>query len=100
MTRINKISFIIFFCSECQFLQAQFPQVQFENKNIALSVEVKCVDSQYVMMPKLKILDQNTQIQIHKRLYYNNESDPTGDCMFYLQKLVGKHYMNIYNDAL
>ena len=100
MKHINRISFVIFFCLECQFLQAQFPVAQFENKNIALSVEVKCVDSQYVMIPQLKILDQSTQIQIHKKLYYDNESDPVADCMFYLQKLVGKHYVNMYVVAI
>jgi hypothetical protein len=92
---IKRINLIIFFCLVCQFLQAQFG-----NKNIALSVEVKYVDSQYVMIPKLKILDDTTQIQIHKRLYYGSEYDQSADCMFYLRKLVGKNYINMYIEAI
>ena len=91
MKHIRGISIVIFFCLECLFLQAQF-----QNKNIALGVQVKCVDSQYVMIPKLKILDNTTQIQIHKRLSYGDESDNNADCIFYLQKLIGKRYVNMY----
>lgn len=63
--------------------------------NIVLSAEVKCIDSQYVFIPHLKILDNDT-IQIHKSLYYGNEAESLADCKFFLQKLVGRHYENIY----
>jgi hypothetical protein len=52
------------------------------------------------MIPKLKILDDTTQIQIHKRLYYGNEYDQSADCMFYMRKLVGKNYINMYIEAI
>lgn len=92
MRHIKILCFIICICLGYQSVRGQYP----DNKNIQLSVEVKSLDSQYVMIPKLEILDNNTEVQIHKRLYFNNESNPNADCIFYLQKLVGRAYVNMY----
>ncbi len=94
MKLMKGLTFIILFN-----VYAKFTYAQFGVKNIVLSVEVKCIDSQYVFIPHLRILD-NEIIRIHKRLYYGNEATITADCKFYLQKLVGKHYQNIYVFAL
>jgi hypothetical protein len=78
---------------------ADFASAQNWNKNLQLSVKVKIVDSEYLIIPHLKLLRDTQNVQIHKKLTYDNETNPTADCNFFLQKLIGKSYVNMYMSA-
>jgi hypothetical protein len=69
------------------------------HENMLLTVEVKCIDSQYLMIPHLKILD-DTKIRIHENLIYGNEGESLADCKFILERLEGSYYENIYISSL
>lgn len=94
-----KYFFFSFFLFLCTFFQqiASAQEIKL-NKNILVSAKVQCIDSEYVLIPSLRNLS-DTIIQIHKKLKYGNEVDITADCRIYLQKLIGKVYVNIYVDA-
>jgi len=88
-----------FFILLCTFYQQAGRAQEIKlNKEISVSARVECIDSEYVLIPSLKILS-DTVIQIHKKLKYGNEVDITADCRIYLQKLIGKVYVNIYVEA-
>jgi hypothetical protein len=67
-------------------------------KDILLSVKVICKDSIYFLVPDIKLLNDAKNISIHKNLTYGNERDIT-DCKFYLQKIIGDSYINLYEQV-
>lgn len=87
---------LVIFCAIPYNAQSQnFSQ----DKNIEIKVEVKYIDSEYLMIPKLIVLSKDT-IQIPKEIFYNIETDDLADCTFYLQKQLKKCYAHLYVDAL
>ena len=84
----------------CGFKIVQAQEIQIDlYKDVIASVKVEYIDSEYLMIPRLKPISNNKNIQIHKKLVYGNETNPLADCKFYIQKLVGKFYVNQYVEA-
>jgi|GEM_PF-3293675 len=84
------------------YLLLFFTKISFgqnHNPNIKLTGVLKIVDSQYLIIPQLKVLKDTQNIKIHKKLSYDNEANPTVDCIFFLQKVVGQNYINMYMQA-
>jgi len=63
--------------------------------NIKLSANVVYSDSEYLLVPKLEVSDNNREMYIPKHISYGNEIDLV-DCNIYMQRLIGKSYLNIY----
>ena len=69
---------------------------QNKDQGVELMVEVKELDSQYVLIPKLKVISQNDSIEIPGRLSYTNEVEGNADCNIYMLKKMGDVYVHIY----
>jgi hypothetical protein len=81
------------------FIFADLASAQNWNKNLQLLVKVKEINSEYLIIPQLKLLYDSQNVQIHKKLTYDNEIDRTADCNFFLQKIIGRSYVNMYMSA-
>jgi len=81
--------YLFLFCAKTSFSQ-NF------NPHIKLTGSFKMVDSQYLIIPHLRVFKDNQGIKIHKKLVYGNEANPTADCIFILQKALGNTYVNVY----
>ena len=90
---MKSICFIIMIlcCLSVTDVNAQVP-----DENLELSVEVRCIDSEYLMIPQLRILAKDKVIQLYKVLHYDNEANSVADCRFYLQKRYHRSYLNLY----
>ena len=75
---------------------ANFATAQNWNRNLKLSVSVKIIDSEYLMIPHLILLSDSQNIKINQPLTYDNEKNTTADCNIFLQKVIGKSYVNMY----
>jgi len=67
------------------------------NNDLQLTIEVKNVDSQFILVPSLKVIRKDRVIQIYKRLYFGNEQDPF-DYIIYLKKKINGLYVNLYRE--
>lgn len=92
---IHKTIILISLIVLCEFANSQIL-----NKNMELTVEVKCIDSEYIMIPQLKIFSKGISINLHKKLLFDNEINPIADCVFILQKRLKKSFINIYRSSL
>ncbi len=68
-------------------------------KNLHLTVSISIIDSNYRIKPKLSVLSDTFKIQIHKKILFGNEDETDADCIFYLQKIIQGHQVNMYNLA-
>ena len=55
---------------------------------LKLTADVKTIDSQYILIPQLKVLEQGKTIQIHKSLYPGIETSPLADIKITVEKQV------------
>lgn len=90
---MKKISISIIFCCICFSIKCQ--PANSLNNDLKLTIEVGIRDSQYILIPRLKVLKKGAVIQIHKRLYFGNEND-NHDYTIYLQKRIKGVYVNLW----
>ena len=91
-----KIKIVILLLSFSEITSAQMLKIP--NEGINLQFEIKSIDSNYFIIPKLTIKQSKT-IQIHKKLFYGREIDRLTDFRVYFQKLINGVYLNVYFDA-
>lgn len=68
---------------------------QVSDNEVELTACVKEIDSQYILIPQFKVSPKLLGVKIHKRLSFGNENSDS-DCKFYIQKLIGSFYINLY----
>jgi len=80
--------FLLFFLANSTISAQNF------NDNIKLTIELQETDSQFYLVPHLKVFKDTQQIQIKKLIYFG-----FGDCFdegtFTLEKLIGNVYVNL-----
>jgi len=64
---------------------------------VSLTAEVKLIDSEYYLIPQLKVLAKDSVIQIPARLYYCiGDIDKDADISFSVEKIVACRYQRVY----
>jgi hypothetical protein len=102
----NHLRFIITLIASLVFCKVGFSQNSdsiiyspFSDSTIKLSVIVKVIDSEYIAIPQIKIIDNGTIIKLKKERFYDQDPSPIAEGLIYLQKQIHKVYVNFSLDA-